>query len=71
MSTIGYESWAVDLANVTAIYPFQGAEKFMVLLGVIFWIGFHVLQARMETKQFADDMKVTDKKRIDAAIDRY
>jgi hypothetical protein len=26
MSTIGYSSWAVDLADVGAIYPFQGYE---------------------------------------------
>jgi hypothetical protein len=38
MSTIGYESWAVDMADVGAIYPFQGFEGLMVFVGVVFWL---------------------------------
>ena len=41
MSTIGYQSWAVDLAEVGAIYPFQGYEVLMTVVGVIFWLGWH------------------------------
>jgi hypothetical protein len=44
MSTIGYESWAVDLADVGAIYPFQGWEVTMTIIGVIFWLGWHRMQ---------------------------
>ena len=29
------ESWAVDLANVGAVYPWQGAEVIMVIVGII------------------------------------
>ena len=36
MYTIGYESWAVDMADVGAAYPFQGWEVPMVVVGVIF-----------------------------------
>ena len=39
MSTIGYENWAVDLANAGAVYPFQGWEVVMTVLEVIFWLG--------------------------------
>ena len=39
MSTIGYESWAVDLGTVGAVYPFQGWEVAMTVLGVLFWLG--------------------------------
>ena len=48
MSTNGMTSWAVDLKDVGAIYPFQGTEVLLVILGVAFWIGFHVLQSRVE-----------------------
>ncbi len=48
MSTTGIESWAVDLANVGAVYPFQGLELIMVLIGVIFWIYWHVWCIRWE-----------------------
>ena len=72
MSTIGYESWAVDLKDVGAIYPFQGTEVIMVVLGVAFWIGWHVLQIRQEEAEIADEMKA--EKRDDIArklIDDY
>jgi hypothetical protein len=44
-------SWAVDLANVGAIYPFQGTEVLLVLLGVIFWLSFHVVQIRQGNEE--------------------
>ena len=54
MSTTGIESWAVDLANVGAVYPFQGLELIMVLIGVIFWIYWHVWCIRWE-KGYQDE----------------
>ena len=72
MSTIGYTSWAVDLKDVGAIYPFQGTEVIMVVLGVVFWIGWHVLQIRQEEAEIAAEMKA--EKRDDIArklIDDY
>ena len=50
--TIGLSSWAGDLEGAGAVYPFQGAEWFFVLLGIIFWIGFHVLQIRQERREW-------------------
>jgi hypothetical protein len=57
MSTIGYENWAVDLKDVGAIYPFQGTEVVMVILGLAFWIGWHVLQMRQESDEIAEEMR--------------
>jgi hypothetical protein len=72
MSTNGLTSWAVDLKDVGAIYPFQGWEGTMVLLGFIFWIGWHVWQLRMEgadiQKELASDPRSEAAKK---AIDRY
>jgi len=72
MSTNGMENWAVDLKDVGAIYPFQGAEVLMVILGVVFWIGWHVIQTRQESAEIKADMAADrsgDETR--AAIDRY
>jgi hypothetical protein len=72
MSTIGYESWAVDLKDVGAIYPFQGTEGIMVILGLVFWVGWHVLQMRQESAEIEEEMKADQ--RGDAArklIDDY
>ncbi|RWC06204.1 hypothetical protein [Mesorhizobium sp.] len=56
MSTNGMESWAVDLKDVGAIYPFQGFEVVMVIVGLVFWIGWHVLQTRQENAEIEADM---------------
>ena len=72
MSTNGMSSWAVDLKDVSTIYPFQGAEVLMVLIGVAFWIGWHVIQLRQEAAEVEREMHADaegDKAR--EAIDRY
>ncbi|MCO4838821.1 MAG: hypothetical protein KC447_01720 [Rhodobacteraceae bacterium] len=71
MSTIGYSSWAVDLADVGAIYPFQGYEVPMVIVGVVFWLGWHVIQARRESEELAEAAKTASAERTKAAIERY
>jgi hypothetical protein len=72
MTTNGMTTWAVDLKDVGAIYPFQGSEYLLVIVGLIFWIGWHVIQTRQETAQIEDEMRADprgDKTRM--AIDRY
>jgi hypothetical protein len=71
MSTIGLTNWAVDLANVGAIYPFQGAEIAMALIGLVFWIGWHVLQIRQETEEFDSAAQRSKSVDVRATIDRY
>jgi predicted negative regulator of RcsB-dependent stress response len=72
MSTNGMENWAVDLKNIGAIYPFQGTEVLMVILGLAFWIGWHILQTRQESAEIEADVAADrsgDERR--KAIDRY
>ena len=52
MSTTGIESWAVDLKDIGAIYPFQGTEVLLLVVGVILWLGWHVLQMRDEKEDY-------------------
>ncbi len=72
MSTNGMTSWAVDLKDVGAIYPFQGMEVLMFILGLVFWIGWHILQARMENTELSHEM-TADPEGDEArkAIERY
>ena len=72
MSTIGYSNWAVDLADVGAVYPFQGYEGIMVLLGVAFWLLWHVFQLRAEQEEI--DYEVNHENRdenIRRSLERY
>lgn len=72
MTTNGLTSWAVDLKDVGAIYPFQGSEYVLVIIGLVFWIGWHIIQMRQETELIELEMRADprgDKTRT--AIDRY
>ncbi|MGU9951174.1 MAG: hypothetical protein ACNYPH_02470 [Gammaproteobacteria bacterium WSBS_2016_MAG_OTU1] len=71
MSTIGYDSWAVDLAEVGAVYPFQGSEILMVIIGVALWIGWHVWQLKHESKEIAEDLAKAKKEGSLHNIDSY
>ena len=62
MSTNGMTSWAVDLANVGAIYPLQGMEVLLVVLGLIFWLGWHVLQIRQENEDLDKQARLLGEK---------
>ena len=72
MSTNGMTSWAVDLKDVGAIYPFQGAEVLMFIIGIVFWIGWHVVQMRQEAIEVQHEMEAdASGEKAKAAIDRY
>ncbi len=51
MSTNGMTNWAVDLKDVAAVYPFAGSEVLLYIIGLAFWIGWHVIQLRQEAAE--------------------
>lgn len=57
MATTGIETWAVDLKDVGAIYPFQGLEGLFVIVGVALWLGWHVLQIRAEQREYEETVR--------------
>lgn len=71
MSTNGMSSWAVDLKDIGAIYPFQGTEVFLVIAGLVFWIWFHVAQARAESRELEKSEALYDAEHAGKSIDRY
>lgn len=56
-STTGIDSWAVDLAEVGPIYPFQGTETVLMLIGFGVWIAWHVLQFAAEKRQLSKKLR--------------
>lgn len=69
MSTTGLSSWAVDLGEVGAIYPFQGTEFIWFLAGVAFWIIWHVVQLRQEDQTYEDDLRhLKDPEKLERAM---
>ncbi|MEE9335728.1 MAG: hypothetical protein V3U65_16680 [Granulosicoccaceae bacterium] len=55
MSTTGIDSWAVDLADVGPIYPFQGTEMILVGVGVVAWLVWHLIQMKAEQNQLREE----------------
>jgi hypothetical protein len=50
-------TWAVDLKDVAAVYPFQGWELIIVLVGIVAWIVWHIVQIREEEADYNEDVK--------------
>ena len=49
------DSWAGDIAEIGAIYP-MGGEAILVLIGVVFWVAWFILQARMENREYEEEI---------------
>ena len=70
MSTTPIDTWAVDLADVTLIYPWVGSEVVMFGLAVVLWIVWHIWQVKHENAEFAEKIaKYGDDETISKAID--
>ena len=57
MSTTPLDTWAVDLADVTTIYPFLGWEGLMTIVAVVLWIAWHIWQVRFESNTYKEDIE--------------
>lgn len=55
MATI--ESWDITMADTGALYPFVGSEWFWLIVCVVFWIVWHVMQTKMETSTYEEELK--------------
>lgn len=71
MSTTPIETWAgADLSQIGPIYPMVGTEMVLVIAGVLFWLAFHVLQARIERRELeADEAAARSPGRIQRVFD--
>ena len=55
-STTAVETWkGVDLLGVGPIYPFVGSEVVLWIVGLVIWIGFHILGTRIENRELKAD----------------
>jgi hypothetical protein len=50
-------NWQGNMLEIGPLYPWVGSEGIMVLLGVAFWIIWHIWQFRMENRNYEDDLK--------------
>ncbi len=57
MSTTPIDTWAVDLADVTVIYPWVGTETAMVWGAIVLWIVWHIWQVKFENATYEEKLK--------------
>jgi len=57
MATGQVESWAGTIADIGPMYPFVGTEVIWVIVGVVFWLAWHVIQARKENREWEEDLR--------------
>ncbi len=56
MSTTQVETWAgADLSQIGPIYPMVGMEFILFVVCVLFWLAFHVMQAKIEKRELEAD----------------
>lgn len=57
MSTGNVENWTGNIAEIGAAYPFVGMETTLVIVGVVFWIGWHITQLRAESRELEREVR--------------
>ena len=62
MSTGNVTTWSGNILDIGPIYPFVGSEVLMVVIGFIFVIGWFALQARVESRELGEDLKLANGK---------
>ncbi len=54
MTTAHFASWGGNIAELGPIYPLVGWEVPIFIIGLIMWIGWHILTIRQEQKQLKE-----------------
>jgi hypothetical protein len=57
MSTGSFENWAGTITDIGPLYPFVGTEMLWVILGLAFWIWWHVVETKRENKTYEEEIK--------------
>ncbi|MFV2031362.1 MAG: hypothetical protein ACC663_02600 [Gammaproteobacteria bacterium] len=60
MATGLVDNW-LNVDTFGPIYPFVGSEKLLVIVGVAFWIIWHIWQIKKESAEFKQDIENINK----------
>ena len=55
MATI--ESWGGTITEIGPMYPMVGTEGVLVIIGVVAWIAWHVIQAKRENREYEEQIR--------------
>lgn len=57
MSTGNVENWTGNIAEIGAAYPFAGMETVLMVAGIVFWLWWHISQARAESRELEEQVR--------------
>lgn len=60
MATGLVDNW-LNLDTFGPIYPFVGTEIYLVIVGFVFWIGWHIWQFKRESAVFKEEIENINK----------
>ncbi len=60
MATGLVDNW-LNADTFGAIYPFVGTEGLLAVVGIAFWIGWHIIQIKKESAEFKEDIENINK----------
>jgi hypothetical protein len=55
--TGNFTNWDGTIIDIGPIYPFVGSEMLMVILLIVVWVGWHIVQIRMENRQMDNETR--------------
>ncbi len=55
MTTGSFTDWAGTIADIGPVYPFVGTEFILFIIGVAFWIAWHIAQLKSEAAQLEEE----------------
>jgi hypothetical protein len=58
VNTGNVESWSGTITDIGPIYPLVGTEGLLVIVALVSWIAWHVLQARGESKAWDEELRM-------------
>jgi hypothetical protein len=71
MRTGEIASWGGTITDIGPMYPFVGWEMVLTLVLLVFWVGWHVLQLRTESREYREDEeRLLNKEIMTRALDR-
>ena len=57
MATGNVENWTGNIAEIGAAYPFVGIETGLVVVGVVFWVWWHIAQLKAENRELREQVE--------------
>jgi hypothetical protein len=55
--TGNFGNWDGTITDIGPIYPFVGWEALMVLVLIVFWVGWHIVQIRKEHQEHEEQAR--------------